>query len=351
MRPPYERLHDELGDARWATRCRAIRGLAQLGDERAVGPLSRALGDRSAAVRRAAARALGKWRDRSSMGPLIAALDDADGETRHEAASTLARFGISALGPLIAAYKCGTPVMRRAAIGVVEEIHTPAVAELLLAALGDPDRPLRMLALGALVRRKDERAVVPLIAGLDEPGAWREVCAWALGEIGDPAAFVPLCARLITNNSTFQMTVVKALRTIDNARAVDLLHALIEDDDDPGRDRLLRTLAALDLIGAIGSLCRKVKQGRLDPERVRLALSTVHDEANRSLRAHDVRTSFPIHPHESSAYENEGGDHGDGDGDPVAKDVARGEDRAAFRRSAAAMRRLEENLRELARDE
>jgi HEAT repeat protein len=173
--------------------------------------------------------------------------------------------------------------------------------------------------LSTLVRRKEGRAVERLIVGLGEAGPWREVCAWALGMIGDPAAFEPLRDRIHDDNPTFQMAVVKALRTIDNARAVELLHERLDDAADPGRDRLARTLAALDLMGAIGSLCRKVKQGSVEPDRLRQALAAVHAEAERGGRGSS--TGAPIH-------------------DP----------QELLRRSAAAMRRLEADLRNLAQD-
>src|SRR5207249_1628311 len=50
---------------------------------------------------------------------------------------------------------------------------------------------------------------------------------------------------------------------IDNARAVDLLHHLLDDRSDPERDRLGMSLAGMDLMRAIQSLRVSAKGGDL----------------------------------------------------------------------------------------
>jgi HEAT repeat protein len=321
-RGPLDQLLGELNDSCWTTRTRAARGLGILGDERGLGPLVEALGDRSAAVRREVVRALGRLGDCRALEPLIASLDDPDGVVRRHAAGALKRFGKAALAPLLDAYRRGSPELRRAAIEPLGGFRSRRVADVLLAALDDPDQALRMRALGVLVRRRESRAVDRLIAGLDEPGPWREVCTWALGRLGARAAFEPLCGLILIDNATLQMAVIKALRSIDNPRAVDLLHDLLDDEANPHRDRLARTIAALDLMGAVGTLCRKVQQGSISPACLRRALSVVHAEAERI--------------HQEPPW---------GATSTAAGPCDLGE---ALRHSAAAMRRLEANLRELA---
>jgi HEAT repeat protein len=319
--PHVQRLLDDLDDPGWRIRSRAARGLGEIGEGRAVVQLLRALGDRSAAVRREAAGALGRIRDGRAVGPLVAALGDADDEvsTRAAEALKLKRFGEAAFAALLDAFKGGSPRIRHAVIGVIGNFQVASVSELLIAALDDPDHALRSAALAALVIRKDPRAVERLIAGLGDVPPWREVYAWALGMIGAPEAFQPLRDRLDTDDPAFQMAVVKALRKIDNAQAVDLLHAQLDDADNPGRDRLVRTIAALDLLGAIGSLCRKVKQGGVDLDRLHRALEAVHVEAEESIQRNSAAAPF-LAPRED------------------------------LRRSASAMRRLEANIRDLAQD-
>ena len=327
MGPPLERLRDTLDDSQWARRCRAARLLGELGDLRAVPPLLRALCDQSAAVRRASVDALGRLRDMRALGALVASLGDDNDEVRRHAAAALKQYGDAALPTLLDAYKSGSLVLRRSAIDLLGDFRAPKVSELLIAALDDPDRSLHAAALGLLVRRKDMRAVERLIAGLAEAGQRREVCAWALGHLGDHSAFEPLCALLHDDDPTMQMAVVKALRTIDNARAVDLLHAALDDAEGPRLVRLEQTLAALDLMGAIGVICRKVKDGGVDSARLGNALAAVHAEAQRAVQRHIRSRKPPVDRPETAPR------------DPLDP----------LRRSAAAMRQLEAKLRDLTR--
>ena len=57
--------------------------------------------------------------------------------------------------------------------------------------------------------------------------------------------------------------VVRALRAIDNARAVDLLHGSLDDQANPGRDWLAMTLAGMDLMSAAQSVRVAAKGGNM----------------------------------------------------------------------------------------
>jgi HEAT repeat protein len=272
--------------------------------------------------------------DANAVEPLIRVLSAEDAEARRQAATALRRIGTRAVAPLLDAYAQGGRELRRTVLGVLQRSRSKVVADTLLAALDDPDEMLRMIALGMLIRRKESRAVGPLIAGLDDPGPWREICAWALGRIGDPAAFEPLSSLILLPGPALQMAVIKSLRQIDNPRAVDLLHALLDDAANPHRDRLARTLAALDLMGAVGVLCRKARLGTLDHDCLYRAIGAVHAEAERVVRERGPRVDAGGAATSTSTSTFT---------DPPA-DL-----RAGLRRSAAAMRRLEANLRNLAR--
>ena len=272
-RVDLHRLLHELNDPCWRTRGRAARGLGASGDRRVAPALVRTLGDRSAAVRRAAALSLER------LGPLA---DEA----------------------LIDAYHQAGPVLRRSLIEVLADSSVGSrersrpLVDLLIAALDDPDLAVRALALGALIRAGEPRAVDRLIDGLGraEPSRWRELCAWGLGVLGAASAFEPLAALLARGDESaaLQMASIKALRSIDNARAVDLIHRLLATLARPGRRHLSRTLAALDLLGAVGLLCRKVQQGHVDTSGLKRALEAVQAEA--ALARRKSRTDGPSPP-------------------------------------------------------
>jgi HEAT repeat protein len=263
-RPPLEQLLGALGATRARVRASAAKGLGACGDTRAVEPLVHALGDRTVAVRFKAAAALGQLRDPRAIPPLIVALEDLNAGVRHAAAGALKKFGRAAYAPLLEAYKTGDAILRFVALSVLARSRSAATSELLIAALDDPALPVRMEATRLLGQRKERKAVERLIAALDQPDFCLWLYAWALGEIGDPRAFEPLAALLDARDFHVQSAVVKALRTIDNARAVDLLSQRLEDPACANCDQLAKTLANMDLLDAIHGVFQAAAGGNRD---------------------------------------------------------------------------------------
>jgi HEAT repeat protein len=162
----------------------------------------------------------------------------------------------------------------------------------LIAALDDPALEVRMESTRLLARRRERKAVDRLVAALErpDPGLW--LCVWALGEIGDPRAFEPLEPLLDSQDFHVQCAAVKALRKIDNARAVDLLYERLEDPNRDDRGKFAHILAGMDLMDAIGSLSKTAAGGKLDVltkalERLRWAQDQMRANAQR-LRAGDA---------------------------------------------------------------
>src|SRR5262249_39656053 len=264
-------------------RCRAANALGAGGDPRAVAPLLRALEDSAADVRAKAAAALGRLRDPAAIPALVAAIGDEKGSVRSAATAALKKFGKKAYQPLLDAYKESSGPARAALLAALARYKTPAVSELLIAALDTPDRAERLCVIRTLGRRKDRRAVEPLLALLAQAKAvlsrvarswhdgehqavaseWSEIfpqlhgVVTALGEIRDERAFAPLQELLESGEprllDVLVPDVVRALRSIDNARAVDLLHDMLEEAN-PGDDQLALALAGMDLMNAAQSL-------------------------------------------------------------------------------------------------
>jgi HEAT repeat protein len=223
--------------------------------------------------------ALGQIRDPRAIPPLITALEDPSGDIRHAAANALKKLGKAADAPLLEAYKTRDAILRFAALGILARSDASAVPELLIAALDDPALPVRMEAARLLAQRKERKAVERLIAALDKPDLCLWLYVWALGEIGDPRALEPLAVLLDSRDFHVQSAAVKALRTIDNARAVDLLYQRLEDPAQRGRDQLAKTLAHMDLLDAIQCVFKAAAGGNRDVlRRARARLRSAQDQ-------------------------------------------------------------------------
>lgn len=325
-RPPVEELLRDLGDPDRFVRMRAAKELGEIGDPRAVEPLLATLRDRAGDVRAKAACALGRLRDERALGALVGLLNDPKPAVRSAAVAAVKKFGKKATRPLLdalatadgdrtalvaalsafrspevfAALVAANRFAPEAVLEAVAKFKTPAATEFLIAALDSPVRPLRGQAARHLGRRKARAAVEVLLeklaqartlferlarhretydgepvsessredfAAAAEAAPTLHATVAALGEIGDPRAFEPLRELLEFDEGHDMLGLVPefvvALRKIDNPRAVDLLHGLLDDPGFPGRERLRMRLAGIDLMGAVRSLTVRVGGGEL----------------------------------------------------------------------------------------
>jgi len=117
---------------------------------------------------------------------LISELKGKNARVRHRAAEELVKIGAPAVEPLIAALKDPDSPVRVGAVGVLGNIKDPRAVEPLMAALKDMDSGVRGGAVEAL-GEIGPPAAEPLIAALKDPDSGvRRSAAWALGDIKDP---------------------------------------------------------------------------------------------------------------------------------------------------------------------
>jgi HEAT repeat protein len=256
-------------------------------------------------VRTAAARALGMRTDTETIEPLVAALSDGEVAVRTAAAQAVARFGVDALGPLLAARE-------RAAgdVGAHDEALEAIAKEMsndgLLQALTSPDRavrtyaresgnwdrfisslgwagteedpraiealielaraegsPTRLRAIGALAKRKAAEAfnrLAELLATDQDPDV-RGEAAVALGVLGDARAVEPLVKALARakEQPAVREKTVAALQALADERALPALQPLLTDEG-------LRRPAARAL-GALGAVALPALLEALDDSR------------------------------------------------------------------------------------
>lgn len=190
-----EKALTSIGKAAWG-RCSCLIVLRELGDPEVLGQFICSLSDSSANVRLEAIRGLGRFGGQRAIESLISvAQDDADDYVRAEAILLLRQMGST----------------------------YPEVTELAYKALKDKDRTVRMHAAALLGINHDDRSIKPLISAMTDPhwgvreaaetslmnlgaratdalllslasSSWtlRFRAARLLGEIGDPAAIIPL---------------------------------------------------------------------------------------------------------------------------------------------------------------
>jgi len=225
--PLWARLKNPRNEKDEAARQAAIEFLAKIRDPRLFDLLAAQLGHRDVQRVRQAAAGLGQLGDLRAVTPLVAAMKVSDREVRASAIAALEHVGTPAAADAIAAWIksddesiqlcAGMSLARlgdargvgplvetiRKQPGTGEAAHYekalvklgPAAVEPLVAAMGDADMQIRMMAATTLGEIGDRRAVEPLIARLlkkDEQWWARLRVAGALGALGDARAVAPL---------------------------------------------------------------------------------------------------------------------------------------------------------------
>jgi len=306
---PLELLLRDLASPNYRVRWKAVQGLGEARDPRALEPLLGALKDRLPTIRIAALSGLGRLRDRRAIETVIAMLDDPDSKVRTSAAAALKKFGKAAHLPMLEAYRGGDVRARFVLLSALGRINTPAISELLIAALDDPQVEIRLEAARVLGVRKDQRAVARLLQAVAEGGPYQFFYIQMLGEIGDPRAFEPLQALLTAREFMLRREVVTALRKIDNPRAVDLFHEQLEELPCAESDRLAHTLAGTDLLNAASSLARKARASG-DVEMLAQAALAARDAQNEHRSRLEVLRSGEGTADRGAEEEDQGTDPG-----------------------------------------
>jgi HEAT repeat protein len=236
--------------------------VASLKAKRDVQGLSRALGYSGGVnVRRTAAAALGELGDVRAVEPLSLALKNPDWEgdwnDLSAAADALVRLGAPAVGPLIGILEWHSKVVRVVAAGALASIGRPAVRPL-ITLLADSDLETRETAsqiladigadaideliealkgthIGSRQRAArilgeigEPRGVATLIQALRDPIAGvRQAAARSLGEVADPTAAESLVTALTDSDLDVRRSAALSLAAMKDPRAVpELLHEL-----------------------------------------------------------------------------------------------------------------------------
>jgi DNA-binding transcriptional MerR regulator len=162
---------EQLGHPDAQRRRLMARLLGELGDPLAVGPLLELLDDPDPAVVTAAVTALGQVGDASAVPALVGLLAD-PAVPEPVLTDALAGFGATAVPPVVAALRTGSPPARERAADLLGRLGEVSAVDALAAALGDPAPSVRLaaaLALGAL--GEPGRAVLATLSDDPQLGA------------------------------------------------------------------------------------------------------------------------------------------------------------------------------------
>jgi HEAT repeat protein len=222
-----------LGSEQGQDRQTAANSLGNLGDDRAVLPLSSYLED-IYLVRVSAAEALGKLGNAQAVGALMAALERSYTHTRSDESAIIAR-ALASLGKrtdehLLSALKdFDIQVRQRALIGLAQIWCLPLIGE-----LADSDPEKRRAAARALGATSDERVTGPLVAVLiDKDQLVRWEATTALGEIWE----FPALIELGDENEERRKSAVRTLFKLLDPRTIEPLIAALIDCDFTHRHR------------------------------------------------------------------------------------------------------------------
>lgn len=227
-----------------------VSQISQGKDKRATTGLISALQDSNPQTAYRAAKFLGWVQDDRSMPALFGALHREDGRLRRAAGNALVRFGSAAVPRLIEELEHTDARVREVAAWALGEIRDPAVATAvpkLIACLNTSRATLALAAEEALLKIGDV-AVLPLMEAIAAP-EWhvRLAVVKLLSEIGNPEAIPVLTGALEDENSTIRTAAAEALGVMGNASVIEALSRALGDVN----SYEVRCAAALAL-GAIG---------------------------------------------------------------------------------------------------
>ncbi|MFC1902490.1 HEAT repeat domain-containing protein [Chloroflexota bacterium] len=224
--------------------------------------LIQALNDTRPHVRYSAAAALAKLGNSAKVAvpALVRVLDDSDERLAKAVAGALARIdpvsraahhekvektrARDMLDDKIRELKDANPAVRVAAsremceLPDIGDFYFRAV-EPLITALHDDEVEVRANAAYTLAKIRDKRATDALIRCLQDPDpaighSVRQYAAFALGQIGDPKATMPLIYTLGTEKDwSARIEMIKALGSIGDSAAIACLRKIQETDGDP----------------------------------------------------------------------------------------------------------------------
>lgn len=262
-------LIEKLGSDRKSIQNAAANSLTQMG-KNAVSQLAVAMLDSRPQIRALIATILGNIGKPDVLKILIVSLEDNNKAVRRAAITALGRIGDSSSAEELTKMLGEFP---DEASWSLERLGKSAIPHL-LSTLHDRRKRVRASSAKALGRLRGKKAVGKLIDLMQDDSSIvvRRAAAWALGEIGDILAVIPLLRAL----TDIHESAAKALGKLDNKHAVSFLCKHLENDEEYFRSLAAWALGEIGNPQAIPALAKKLDDA--DPEvrrKVAVALARI----------------------------------------------------------------------------
>ncbi len=153
--------------------------------------------------------------------------------------------------------------------------------------MGDPDREIKLLALGIGGTFEDERCVQPIVGMLQDEDWWTRItAAETLGRIGDRRAVDALIKCL--DDKDVQWAAIESLAMIKDKRAIKPMARFLNHEADEVRMATVEALSAFEDPGVVKALQDRVKN---DPsaEVQRRAIELIREISDKTGSTQDVK--------------------------------------------------------------
>lgn len=227
------------------------QAVAEAVRRRNIDALLAVIDDQDEYLRSRAIRGLGEIADARAVPSLIKRLEDTNFNNQEDAAAALAKIGDGrAVAPLVTMMRSEKtdPQARRAGATALIALADPRAIGGLLEALRDRDDLSRALALYVIASIGDGKCVPGALAALHDPSnnvRWNAVSA--LGALGDARATQPLLEMLATDSGKSNLLledIIDALAQIGDSRADSAMAVLLTDHRHEIRKAAVRALNA-----------------------------------------------------------------------------------------------------------
>ena len=261
----------------------AAEVLGELGDLKALKPLKQIMGEGGTA----ASVAVGRLEKGYSKNILRQKLKEYDKEAMKSANKALMQIGEARIvEPLIRVLKTKDELVRNSALKKLEEMDQ-SVIDLLLQLLKNESWKVRELAIKALGRLGDPKAIVPLLQVLKNIEEEFEVTQSAreafntIIHLIDPRSLEPLIYALKDVHTPIRSCVAECLGRLRDSRAVEPLIKALQDESWQVRKSVMSALSGIGDSRAVEPLLQIVKDKNEASEIQDSALSSVYSILRR----------------------------------------------------------------------
>jgi len=244
----YDIMYKLLGDEDGHVRAMCAKGLANIGDPRAVRKIIALFTDPFDDVQEAAIKALDKLKGSLDMEDVYRMIESKDAQVRRNSALLLGEIALPESVPALCfAQKDEDAAVRRAVVTALSAINSSEAVQCLIKALTDEDSEIRAAAALSLGNSGAAEAVESLCLLLtDNEDMVKVAAARALGMMAAKKALPSLMALLSDPNGFVKTAVISALGKIGGEDARNAIVGMLGSDDDEVKRTAIAALTGFD---------------------------------------------------------------------------------------------------------